>query len=197
MSLTRPSSFMLPSSVAGVIPVCDTRASLAAVPTNVVDRPAFLNEGKRRGFFYLDTYVNWSTVVAIDAVQGLVVRSTFDPSYVWVRAEREITPQMFGAAADYGVTNTNDYAAIVNWFTVLRNVYVKSKGITGLLSGRYYVAQTLVLNFDTASGAKGGSIRGNIKNSDGLYFAAGYYCHFRTNDTVFYETLKDFVITTN
>lgn len=137
---------------------------LAATITNAfagtaVDLTAATNITLKRLSDPLQTVFIIPTALAIDGSQGAYVRD----GYI-------LTPQMFGAKADYGQTNTNDHNAIQLWFQTL--LCLDDFGYSGVLHGRYYLSQNLILQpTELSSESRGLCIRVATRNHDGFYFA--------------------------
>lgn len=124
-----------------------------------VDLTGTTNITFRRLSDSLQTVFVIPTGKAIDGSQG-----------AFVRDGQELTPQMFGAKADFDEGNTNDHDAIQLWFQTL--LCLDDYGYHGKVSGRYYVSRNLSLFYtELSSEQRGNVIRGNSRNHDGFYFA--------------------------
>ncbi|WP_210190404.1 hypothetical protein [Ensifer aridi] len=91
----------------------------------------------------------------------------------YVRHGHILTPQMFGAKADFGVTYTNDHDAIQLWFQTL--LCLDDFGYQGELHGRYYLTRNLLLQpTELTTEDRGLQIRAAARNHDGFYFQNGF-----------------------
>lgn len=95
------------------------RAALKALDTNTTTTAILAEDaGKahgRFGRFFMGLYSDWSSIVAVDTLEGYVIRSTFDDTKVWVRDCETLIPQHFGAAA---AGNGNDAPALNCFYNV-------------------------------------------------------------------------------
>ena len=107
----------------------ETRSALAAVMPEI-GMCRYLAEGGRAGTFELMPHAPLATLVAADPQQGIYVRSTANPNYVWVRQfDGHVNVQWFGAKGDStsSANATNDGPAFLAAIAYLK---ARSKDIS-------------------------------------------------------------------
>lgn len=190
MTLTRPSQFIFPFGM--VFTTKDQIAALDVLKNDVV----YLRSGKKSGWFTRELANDWSLVSAKDANRTWVIPSTNDNTYSWVRVGTVSYPELFGAIGD---GSTNDYAALMDWWSVGRAL--RMKGVHNGLRSLYYSASTLSFNLSNtaADQSKGGKLVGTDPHHCGFSLASGQRVEFvcNTADAAFYENFIDFRVVGN
>ncbi|MGN6773164.1 MAG: hypothetical protein ACTHJQ_25445, partial [Rhizobiaceae bacterium] len=135
--------------------IVSDRTALKAVDTTKYSA-SILTEGSsvkrgRFGTFLLGNYSDYSAAVTADTAEGFVIRSTSDPTKVWIRDAPEACPEHFGAVADGA---TDDYTAISVGIAVADALAIPFKFYGSYAMGSSLTIPVTLRNIDSAPESK-------------------------------------------